>query len=153
MNSVRRAEAGDMAGLLRLVRRLAAYHGDEATTGVEQLERDLLGSDPWAFGLVADVDGVLAGYAILYRLYRAQTGERGMDLHHLYVEPEWRAAGLGRMLIHEAIGMAERAGCSYMTVKAEADNRPAQRFYRSNGFTPSPYSGNRYRLTLATRSR
>lgn len=153
MNSVRRAEAGDMPGLLRLVRRLAAHHGDEATTGVEQLERDLLGPDPWAIGLVADVDGMLAGYAILYRLYRAQSGERGMDLHHLYIEPEQRGAGLGRLLIHEATGVAERAGCSYMTVKAEADNRPAQRFYRSNGFAPSPYSGNRFRLTLGTPSR
>ncbi|WGF87003.1 GNAT family N-acetyltransferase [Marinivivus vitaminiproducens] len=148
MTVVRRALPGDASGLLHLIGQLSAHHGDIATIGLAELERDVFTAEPWATALVAEVDDVLAGYAILYRLYRAQYGQRGMNLHHLYVEPARRGSGIGRLIVEAARREAEAAGCAYMRVQTEPENLAAQRFYRAVGFTPSDTASAKLRLDL-----
>ena len=91
IRTVRRA---DLPRLLDMVQALARHHGDDPIATVGTLDRDLLGRDRIARGLVARTGPELLGYAILVPLLRVQYGQRGMDLHHLFVHGPARGKGV-----------------------------------------------------------
>lgn len=146
--STRRAGPSDLTAILDMVCGLAADHGDTALVDLTALTRDLTGPHPWAIALVAEADDDLVGYAALLPLYRLQLGQRGMDLHHLYVKPPFRSLGVGEHLVDAAKAEATARGCTYMTVGTHADNVRAHRLYERLGFEHVPASGPRFRLTL-----
>jgi GNAT superfamily N-acetyltransferase len=146
--SIRPARAGDAAGLLRMVEQLARHHGDDPMTNLAVLERDLFGPFPWATSLVAEDGAALLGYAILVRLYNAQFGTRGIDLHHLFVVDTARDAGLGRRLIDAVLMQAQEWGCSFVVVGTHPDNLRAQAFYEGLGFQRAATGFPRFRKEL-----
>lgn len=149
MVTLRVAKPRDLPELLEMIAALAAHHGDAARITPEHLERDLFGALPWITALVAEAGGRLIGYAILVPLYRANEGRRGMELHHLYVEPESRGTGIGRHLVAKAREQAKLSGCAYLSVSAATGNFQAHRFYESEQFTPGPVTGMRYLQALS----
>ncbi|WEZ84035.1 GNAT family N-acetyltransferase [Rhizobium sp. 32-5/1] len=149
MVTLRVAKPRDLPELRAMIAALAAHHGDAAAITPEDLERDLFGVMPWITALVAEAGGRLIGYAILVPLYRASEGRRGMELHHLYVEPESRGTGIGRHLVAKAREQAKMAGCAYLSVSAATGNFQAHRFYQSEQFIPGPVTGMRYLQALA----
>ena len=146
---IRSAQPADAPILLSMIERLAAHHGDAATISAEALEADVFGSPPWISVLVAEDDDGPVGYAILCPLYRGQYGQRGLDLHHLFVIPERRRKGVGRSLIDAAIAQARAARCDYFIIGSTPENLKAQAFYESLGFTPSELRGVRFALRLS----
>jgi GNAT superfamily N-acetyltransferase len=146
--SVRRARLSDIPAVLDMIAQLAAHHGDRASVDADTLERDVFGDRPWSELLVAELDQELVGYGILCPLYRAQYGQRGMDLHHLFVLPAQRGKGIGRRLIEAAMDRARALGCRYFSIGTMPDNVAAQRFYLGLGFEQAPPPGPRFRRTL-----
>ncbi|MBO9097755.1 MULTISPECIES: GNAT family N-acetyltransferase [Rhizobium] len=146
--TIRAARREDLPDLNAMITLLAAHHGDAAATTPEQLERDLFGPLPWITALVADSAEGLLGYAILVPLYRAQEGQRGMDLHHLFVRDGHRGHGIGQHLVDRARETARKAGCRYLSVSAATGNVAAHRFYEQLDFTPRPVTGMRYLQAL-----
>lgn len=126
--------AGDVPAVLVMVGALSAHHGDEAETTAEALARDLLGESPWMRGILAEVDGRPAGYAVTHPAGRLQRGERTLNLHHLWVEPGSRGRGVGRALVAAVEDQAAAAGCAAVVVDVEAENEVARRLYASLGF-------------------
>lgn len=139
----------DLPELLRLLTALAAHHGDRADSSVARLARDVLGPAPWLHVIVAERGGALIGYAALCPLAQMQFGQRGVDLHHLFVDAQWRGTGAGRGLIDAALAKAKSLGASYVRVATTPDNRAAQVFYEGCGFTRRPEGGPRFGLSLA----
>lgn len=146
--TIRGVEAEDLPALAGMIAALAAHHGDRARITPEALARDALGEAPWLRVLVAEAGGGLLGYAALCPRMQLQFGQRGMDLHHLYLEPQARGRGLGRRLIEAAADLARGLGCSYLSVSAEAANWHAQTVYRACGFAALPGGGRFYRRGL-----
>ena len=146
--SIRPARRADLPALLGMVQALARHHGDDPTATIDSLVRDLLGRDRWARGLVACKGPDLLGYALLCPLMRAQYGQRGMDLHHLFVVSHARGRGVGRALITAALATARSSGASYLSVGTHPDNLAAAKAYHSCGFTPVPMSGQRFTLAI-----
>ena len=144
----RKAKPDDLTDLKEMIVALAAHHGDVAETSIETLESDLFGPTPWITAFVAESERGIMGYAILVPLYRAQEGKRGMELHHLYVKPEFRAQGIGRHLIDKAKIHARMSGCAYLSVSAATGNFKAHRFYEQLDFVPRPVTGMRYTQVL-----
>lgn len=132
---IRDMRPGDVPEVLGMVEALARHHGDVPEVTLDGLRTDLCGAGRWGFGLVA-VDGGLAGYAILTRLVQVQFGRRGMDLHHLFVQPGRRGRGVGVRLLHGAEAKARALGAGWMTVSTHPDNRAAQGFYTAQGYEP-----------------
>ena len=65
------------------------------------------------------------------------------EIKRLYVRPEYRGEGLGRMLVEEAIGEAFQAGYNRVCLDTLPSMRSAIRLYESYGFTPTePYLEN-----------
>lgn len=134
----------DLPGLLALVSALARFHGQEPLASLDSLGADVLGDAPWVQVRLAEVEGALAGYVAVLPLARFQFGQRGIDIHHLYVAEPWRGHGIGGALVAEALRLGAAMGASYCTVTATPDNRAAQAFYASLGFKDAPRFGARF---------
>ena len=134
----------DLEGLLALIAALARFHGQEPAATRESLGADVLGESPWVHVRLTEVEGVLAGYVAVLPLARFQFGQRGIDIHHLYVAEPWRGRGIGGALVSEALRLGAALGASYCTVTATPDNRAAQSFYASLGFKDAPRFGARF---------
>ena len=147
--TIRAAKRHDLPEVNDMIALLAAHHGDAAGMTPDKLERDLFGPMPWIQALVADSGNGLMGYAILVPLYRADTGTRGMDLHHLFVRDGQRGNGIGHHLVSRAREIARTAGCDYLSVSAATGNFAAHRFYEQLDFRPRPVTGMRYMQAIA----
>jgi L-amino acid N-acyltransferase YncA len=60
--------------------------------------------------LTAEIDGVLVGYAYA-SLYRERFAYRFTLEDSLYMHPEFRGKGIGRLLLTQLIADCEKAGC------------------------------------------
>lgn len=143
---VRRAIPKDLPDLLAMVHALAAHHGDTSVLTPEVLLRDLFGDPPWITALVATNGAGLSGYAVLTPMTQLHFGVRGMDMHHLFVKPECRGAGVGRALLKASIAHAKSQHCAFLTVGTAPDNPVAQAFYLAAGLAQRPASGPRFSI-------
>lgn len=143
----------DLPRLLVLVEALARHHGEAPSATLASLEADLFGPGPWLHALVAEEAGAVVGYVAVLRLARFHLGQRGIDLHHLYVDEAHRGHGIGGALVAEALSLGGRLGASYATVTATPANASAQAFYKSLGFQDAPRFGARFWAPIAQGTR
>ncbi len=149
---VRPAVPGDIAEILTLVEALARFHGDTPGASAASLFRDLFGHPVWAQALVAEGAGNIVGYAVLLPLARLHLGQRGMDLHHLFVRDGHRGAGVGAALVQAAMAGSRDLGCSYLTVSTHPDNDAAKEYYRHLGAKTAPPAADRFAFDLTARA-
>ncbi len=87
--------------------------------------------------LVARVDGVAAGYAVVRRApLMPVVDESTMHVENLYVDPELRRRGVAKALLSAVAALAERHGIEQVVVNAPPGSRDANRFLARLGFTP-----------------
>ncbi len=98
---VRPARPADVPRICALVRDLAAYEraATQAQMTVEQLHEALFGEQVSLYGLVAEVDGNVVGFAVWFRNFSTWRGRHGIYLEDLFVAPEHRGSGLGKALL------------------------------------------------------
>ena len=131
---IRPATRADLPKLCEMVHALAAYHGDGAQATEATLARDLVGAAPWLHALVYEESGRLHGYAALTQLARLQYGQRGMDLHHLFVHADYRGDGIGKALLAGVEQLARELDCCKLTLEVLEGNKVAQAAYKASGF-------------------
>jgi GNAT superfamily N-acetyltransferase len=132
--TIRDARPDDLDEIIALVRELAEYEREPEAVVVDPVEfsRHLFGENAVAHALVAEIDGVGAGFALYYRTFSTWLGRDGIWLEDLFVRPAYRRAGLGRALID-----AVRARTDGRVEWAVLDwNTPAHDFYRAFGAEP-----------------
>ena len=144
----RSAARSDVEQILSMVQALAHHHGDIPNVSTKSLERDIFGETPWIYALVAEVDGIAVGYAALCPMIKLEVGERGIDMHHLFVEAEFRGSGIGRRLINASMAKARELNCESMTVGTHPDNANAQAVYLACGFEQRHSLTPRFRIYL-----
>ena len=129
-----RATPGDIPALLGWIQKLAAHEKRPwAATADEGALRRWLFEQPVARAVLAFFEGKAAGYAIYYPAFSSFTGRCSLYLEDLYLLPELRGHGLGRLFMrHMArIGLAE--GCTGMKWTCLANNGAGLRFYTALG--------------------
>ena len=136
MNNVilRPAARPDLPELLGLVEALTRHHDDAPKVTLDSLSRDFFGVEPWFRVVVAEVAGVVVGYAALLPRARLGFGQRGLDLHHLFVAQGHRRRGIGASLVAAAVDLARDLDCDYMVIGTHPDNVQAQAYYPRLGF-------------------
>jgi GNAT superfamily N-acetyltransferase len=136
---VRPAQPGDCRDILRLVQALAEYEREpDAVEGtVADLHAALFAEAPQVFCHVAEVrtgDGwQVAGMAIWYVTFSTWKVRHGIWLEDLFVEPEHRQLGLGRMLLAELGRVCVERGYPRLEWWVLDWNEPAHRFYEQLG--------------------
>ncbi|HEX3722844.1 MAG TPA: GNAT family N-acetyltransferase [Nitrolancea sp.] len=95
------------------------------------LDYDLGEGRAWDDGLVAELDGVIAGFAA----WKHEAWNRSTVLWHLYVASGSRGRGIGRQLIELVIDHARAARSRAVWLETSSVNAPAIAFYTHLGFT------------------
>ncbi|GAA5207521.1 GNAT family N-acetyltransferase [Microbacterium kyungheense] len=84
--------------------------------------------------VVAEVDGVVAGYAT-YGPWRLKSGYRYTVEDSIYLDRAFRGQGIGGLLLGEIIRIARERGLRVMIADIEAGNTASIRLHERFGFT------------------
>ena len=96
-------------------------------------ERILPEKDRFVLGAF-DSEGKLAGIVVFMRENGAKFSHKG-NVFGMYVAPESRGEGVGKLLLEELIRLAKQCeGLEQINLAVVSDNIPAKRLYSSFGF-------------------
>ena len=101
----------------------------------ERLES--LQADPMHRVVVAEVDGDVAGLAVLSRLPVTPISDvESVQISFMHVKDERRRRGVGRAIVGAATEFASDVGADYVTVGVFPGARESNRFFARLGFSP-----------------
>ena len=112
---IRSATKEDTPQLLEMVRHLAEYQKalDKVTITPEEFEQAGFGRDSIWESYIAEYEGHITGFALYYKGFRTWRGRR-LYLEDIYVEPEYRRSGIGKLLFEALIERTRELGFSGM---------------------------------------
>jgi GNAT superfamily N-acetyltransferase len=99
----------------------------------DRLRAKLFGEPPDLWCFVAEVDGLLAGYASYLRQSSTWRCESYALLDCLFVREGYRSHQLGRRLFVAGVAWARETGAPTLQWQSPADNAAAHRFYDRTG--------------------
>jgi GNAT superfamily N-acetyltransferase len=132
---IKRSDAEQVGQMIRGMAEYLRGLGDNTVFqfNAKSFLRDGFGRHRAFFGFIAEVGGEAAGYSLYYDGYDTDKGCRIVFLADLYVRPEYRGIGLGRLLIEAVKIIAGKRGAKKMFWTVYAPNRAARQFYRHIG--------------------
>ncbi len=128
---LRIAKKEDCLRMLELVNELALYERapQEVTVTLQEFEDAGFGENPVYKAFVAEVDGLIIGFALYYVRYSTWKGCR-MYLEDFIVTEAMRGRGIGKLLFDRLIVEAKELGFSGMVWQVLDWNEPAIKFYK-----------------------
>jgi GNAT superfamily N-acetyltransferase len=131
MINIRIAKKEDCPRLLELVNELALFERapQEVTVTLDEFEDAGFGKNPVWKAFVAEVNGVIVGFALYYIRYSTWKGCR-MYLEDLIITEDMRGKGIGKLLFDRLIAEAKELGFNGMTWQVLDWNEPAINFYK-----------------------
>lgn len=133
--TIRPAIIEDTALILRFIRELADYEkllhevvADEAT-----LKESLFGDIPHAKVVIGEYNDVAVSFALYFHNFSTFLGRPGIYLEDLYVQPNMRNKGLGKILLGYLASIALELKCGRLEWWVLDWNKPAINFYQSLG--------------------
>ena len=131
MINLRIAVKEDCPRLLELVPELALFEKapEEVTVTLEEFIDAGFGEKPVWKTFVAEVDGLIVGFALYYIRYSTWKGCR-MYLEDLMVTESWRGKGVGKLLFDRLIIEAREKCFNGMSWQVLDWNEPAIKFYK-----------------------
>ena len=135
---IRHASEQDVPLILRMIKGLAEYEklSDQVIATEDALRDALFGARPSAEVVIGYAGDQPAGFALFFHSFSTFLGQRGLYLEDLFVLPEWRGRGLGRLLLAHLARIAVERNCGRMEWSVLDWNEPAMRVYRGIGATP-----------------
>ena len=132
---IRAARPEDVGTILKLIRGLAEYEHEPlaAKATEEDLLRDGFGGEPRFHCVIAEWEGVAAGFALYFYNYSTWKGRPGIFLEDLFVWPEYRGKGIGKALLLHVARTAVESNCGRYEWQVLDWNTPAIEFYEGLG--------------------
>jgi len=133
--TIRPAVPEDVGQIMAFIQALAEYEREpDAVTATEaELLRHGFGENPYFWCLIAEADGVPAGFAFYFFDYSTWLGKPGLYLEDLFVLPEFRGRGIGKSLLQQLAAIALEKGCARLKWEVLDWNQPAIDFYEAAG--------------------
>ncbi len=132
---IRPATEADAQLLFDLILELAAYEkmADEVAGDAEILRRSLFERRDAEALLLETADGEAVGYAIFFTTFSTFECRSGIWLEDVYVRPEHRRGGIGRLVMEHLASLALDRGHVRLDWVALEWNEPALNFYEQLG--------------------
>lgn len=109
--------------------------GHERVATEQDLHDALFGPQPQAEVVLAYIEESAAGFALYYNNYSTFRGRCGLHLEDLYVQPQWRAHGIGKHLLSYLAWLTLQRGCSRLEWWVLGEDEKAIAFYEALGAT------------------
>jgi GNAT superfamily N-acetyltransferase len=138
MITIRPATAHEAPVILGFIQQLAKYERleHEVVATAEDLQRTLFGPRPYAEVVLACEGGTPVGFALFFHNFSTFKGRPGLYLEDLFVLPEARRRGIGRLLLAWLARTAIERGCARLEWAVLDWNEPSIQFYHRLGAVP-----------------
>ena len=135
---LRKATKEDTPIILDFIKALAEYEKlSEMVVATETLlEETLFGERTIAEVVIGFEGNEPAAFALFFHNYSTFLGRPGIYLEDLFVKPEFRRKGYGRVLLAELARIAVERNCGRLEWAVLDWNTPAIDFYKSLGAVP-----------------
>jgi GNAT superfamily N-acetyltransferase len=130
---VRPGTEADIPLLLKFIRSMAEFEKLQVTATETILRESLFGENTVAQTLFAFIDGQPVAYAVYYFTFATMVGKRGLWLDDLFVVPEFRSKGIGKVLMAQLAEIAIQNKCGRFEWIVLDWNQAAIDFYRRLG--------------------
>ncbi len=136
--TIRQANVDDAPVVLSLIKGLAEYEKlSHEVVATEQVLRDsLFGLRPVAEVILGDFEGEPVSFALFFHNYSTFLGRPGIYLEDLFVKPDMRRKGFGRIMLAYVANLAKERQCGRIEWSVLDWNDPAWKFYKSIGASP-----------------
>ena len=133
----RLATREDIPLIFYFIKELAAYEKlSDEVIATEELLNHWIFEEKKAEVIIAEYEGVPAGFALYFYNFSTFVGRAGIYLEDLYVLPEYRRKGIGKAFFEELARIATKKGCGRLEWACLDWNQPSINFYLSLGAKP-----------------
>jgi len=126
---VREAVNQDVESIIRVFK--TTYLEDESWA--RSALRRLLATSNYVM-LVAELGGIVVGYADYYVLPSIWEKWNEATVNYLFVHKDYQGKGIGSKLLEEVVKRADKVGIAEIHVATEKGNEQAIRLYKKHGF-------------------
>ena len=132
---VRQARIDDVSAIFDLILALAEYErlSDRVTGTAADLREHLFGDRPCAESIVAESDGKVIAFALFFPNYSTFLTKPGIYLEDLFVLPDYRRRGIGRVMLTYLGKLARDRDAGRLEWSVLDWNESAIAFYRDMG--------------------
>uniref|UniRef100_A0A486XRI5 Histone acetyltransferase HPA2 and related acetyltransferases n=1 Tax=Rheinheimera sp. BAL341 TaxID=1708203 RepID=A0A486XRI5_9GAMM len=134
---LRLATEQDIPTILAFIKGLAEYEklADQVVATEEKLRQTLFADKAYAEVIIAQYQQQDAGFALFFHNYSTFLAKPGIYLEDLFVLPQFRGLGLGKMLLSYLAKLAVERDCGRLEWSVLDWNQSAIDFYQAQGAT------------------
>ncbi len=132
------AKPNDVSDILNFITELAFFEKLESELKVteESLRQTLFGEKKYAEVIFLEAEKKRVGFALFFHNYSTFLGQPGIYLEDLFVYPDYRSKGYGKMLLSFLAKLAVERDCGRLEWSVLDWNKKAIDFYLDLGAVP-----------------
>jgi len=131
---LRFAEEKDIAVILGFIRGLAEYEHLLDTVKIQEADiKEYVFEKKLIEVVIGEYDGTPAGFALFFHNFSTFLGRPGIFIEDIFVKPELRGRGLGKILFSFLAQIAVERNCGRLEWLCLNWNKPSIEFYKSQG--------------------
>lgn len=136
--TIRFADEQDAPIILSFIQALAEYENltHEVKATATDLRETLFGARRIAEVLIGEYESEPVSFALFFHNYSTFLGRPGIYLEDLFVKPEMRGRGFGRLLLTYLAKLARERNCGRVEWAVLDWNKPSIQFYKNLGAVP-----------------
>lgn len=137
MINIRNANESDTNTIFQFIKELAEYEKmSKDVSATEELLRENLFVKKLAEVVIAEEDNTPVGFALFFHNFSTFLGKGGIYLEDLYVKPNMRNKGIGKILLKYLANLAVERDCGRLEWSCLNWNEPSIAFYKERGASP-----------------
>ena len=135
--SIRYAERKDAPLILWFIKEMASYEGEaHCVTATEEILLNSLFERKAAEVIIGEYDGKPVSFALFHNTFSNYLGKPGIHIVDLYIIPEVRGKGLGKIMLSYLAKLAVQRDCGRLEWWCHNWNASAISFYKKQGAVP-----------------
>jgi len=134
---LRFAEEKDISVILEFIRGLAEYERLLDTVEIKEADlKEYIFEKKLIEVVIGEYDGTPAGFTLFFHTFSTFLGKPGIFIEDIFVKPEFRSRGLGKIFFSFLAKVAVERNCGRLEWNCLDWNKPSIEFYKNQGANP-----------------